>query len=103
MPRRRLHLHDGRTGAALTVRVAPRSSRNSIAGILEDGTVKIRLTAAPVHGEANKRLIEYLAKVVGVSRSSIEIVAGVTGRDKLISILGIDATTLHDRILAALE
>jgi uncharacterized protein len=103
MSRRRLRLHDGKAGAALTVRVTPRSSRNAIAGILDDGTVKIQLTAAPVDGEANLRLISLLAKTLDVPRSSIEIVAGATGRDKLISVIGIDTATLHARILAALE
>ena len=103
MIRRKLRLHNGKAGAALTVRVTPRSSRNGIAGVLDDGTVKIQLTAAPVDGEANHGLIELLAKTLGVPKSSIEIVAGATGRDKLISVLGIDTATLHDRILAALE
>jgi uncharacterized protein (TIGR00251 family) len=101
--RRTLRLHGGKAGAALTVRVTPRSSRNAITGILEDGTVKIHLTAAPVDGEANQKLIAFLASTLGVSRSSIEILAGATGRDKLISILGIDAATLHERVLAALD
>jgi hypothetical protein len=103
MARRTLRLHDGKAGAALTVRVTPRSGRNAIAGILEDGTVKIQLTAAPVDGEANQKLIAFLARTLDVPRSSIEIVAGATGRDKLISVVGIDAATLHERILAAVE
>jgi uncharacterized protein (TIGR00251 family) len=101
MARRKLHLHDGKAGAALTVRVTPRSSRNAITGIMEDGTVKIQLTAAPVDGEANRKLIELLAKTLDVPRSNIEIVAGEAGRDKLVSVLGIDAAALHARVLAA--
>jgi hypothetical protein len=96
-------LHGGKAGAALTVRVTTRSSRNEIAGILDDGTVKIHLTAAPVDGEANQQLVAYLAKTLDVPRSNIEIVAGATGRDKLITILGIDAATLHARILASMD
>ena len=103
MAPRNLRLHDGKAGAALTVRVTPRSGRNGIAGVLEDGTVKIQLRAAPVDGEANHELIELLAKTLGVRKSNIEIVAGATRRDKLISVVGIDAATLHKRILAALE
>ena len=65
--------------------------------------MKIQLTAAPVDGQANEKLIELLAKTLRVSKSSIEIVAGASGRDKLISIVGIDAATLHSRILKTLE
>ena len=102
MARRALRLHGGKVGAALTVRVTPRSSRNAVVGVLDDGTVKIQRTAAPVDGEANHKLMELLAKVLDVPRSSVEIVAGAAGRDKLISVLGIDASTLHQRILAAI-
>jgi len=96
-------LHNGKTGSALAVRVTPRASRNRIAAVLGDGTIKIQLTAAPVDGEANAKLIAFLAKVLDVAKSNIEIVAGTTGREKLISIVGMDAATLHERILANLD
>lgn len=102
MARRKMHLHDGRAGAALTVRVTPRSSRTGITGILDDGTVKIRIAAAPVDGEANHKLIEFLAETLHVPKTDIDIVGGAGGRDKLISVVGMDAPTLHARILAAL-
>jgi uncharacterized protein (TIGR00251 family) len=102
MPSRKFHIHDAKTGAALTIRVTPRSSRNEVSGILNDGTVKIRLTAPPVDGKANDALVEFLAEVLEVPRSRIEIVAGQTGRDKLVSILDLDAQTVHERILKKL-
>ena len=99
MKRRQYHLHDGQKGAALAIRVTPRSSKNEIAEILNDGTVRIRLMAPPVEGRANDALVSFLADVLDVSRSKIEIVAGETGRDKLVSVLGLDAETVHERIL----
>jgi len=101
--RRKYRLHDGKTGSALVVRVTPRASRNRIAEVLDDGTVRIHLTAAPVDGEANEKLIAFLAKILDVAKSRIEIVAGSTGRDKLISVVGMDAATLHKRIIAKLD
>lgn len=92
-------LHNGRSGAALAVRVTPRASRNEIAEILSDGTVRVRLTAPPVEGQANDALIDFLAEVLEVPRVNIEIVAGDAGRDKLVSILDLDAETVHNRIL----
>lgn len=103
MARRKLHLHDGRGGAALMIRVTPRAGRDRVAGVMDDGTVKIQLTAAPVDGEANQELIVFLAKTLRVPRSSIEIVAGATGRNKLVSVLGLDAATLRERVLAGLD
>jgi len=103
MSDRKHRLHDGKTGSALAVRVTPRAGRNRIAEVLSDGTVKIQLTAAPVNGEANEKLITFLAKILKVAKSNVEIVAGETGRNKLISIVGVDAATLHERILTNLD
>jgi hypothetical protein len=102
MPPRQYHIHDAKTGAALAIRVTPRASHNEVSEILNDGTVKIRLTAPPVEGKANEALVEFLSEVLEVPRSRIEIVAGQTGRDKLVSILDLDAQTVHERILRKL-
>jgi uncharacterized protein (TIGR00251 family) len=99
MASREFNLHNGKTGSALAIRVTPRASKNEIAEILADGTVRIRLTAPPVEGKANAALIEFLSDVLKVPRSKIDIVAGINGRDKLVSILDIDAETVHERIL----
>jgi uncharacterized protein (TIGR00251 family) len=103
MSSRQYHLHNGKKGSALAIRVTPRASRNEISEILSDGTVKIRLTAPPVEGKANQALIEFLADVLEVPRARIEIVAGTTGKDKLVSILDLDAETVHERILGKLS
>ncbi|KPL80990.1 hypothetical protein ADN00_00080 [Ornatilinea apprima] len=93
---------DGKTGVALTVRVTPRSKKNEIVEILDDGTLKIRLTAPPLEGRANKVLIQFLAEVLSVSESRIDIVAGETGRNKLVTIEDMDAKDLQARISLAL-
>ncbi len=92
-------LHDGKTGAAIAVRVTPRTAKNEIFAILDDGTVKIRLTAPPVEGKANKALIKFLSDVLDVPISSIEIVAGQTGHDKLVSIIGVDSELVQQKLL----
>ena len=103
MVSRQYHLHDGKKGAALAIRVTPRASHNEIVEILSDGTVRIRLTAPPVEGKANEALVEFLSKILDVAPSRIEIVAGMTGRDKLVSILDLDAESVHARILQNIQ
>ncbi len=103
MPKRNFHLHDGKRGSALAVRVTPRASQNKIVEVLSDGTVKIHLAAPPVDGEANTQLIAFLADVLNIAKSRIEIVAGMSGRDKLISVLDMDTETVHARILAQID
>ncbi|PWH13858.1 MAG: hypothetical protein DDG60_09095 [Anaerolineae bacterium] len=102
MEARKFRLHDGRRGAALAVRVTPRASRNEITEIQPDGTVKVRLMAAP-ETEANAALITFLAGVLGVPENKIEIVAGASGRDKLLSVLDIEKDEVQQRLLAYLE
>lgn len=65
----------------LTVKVQPKASRDEISGI-QDGALKIRITAPPVDGKANKHLVAYLAKLFRVPKSAIELLAGETGRNK---------------------
>lgn len=103
MTPRNFNLHDGKKGAALAIRVTPRASRNEIVEILSDGTVRIRLTAPPVEDKANHALVKYLADILAIAPSRIEIVAGATGRDKLVSILDMEAEDVHRIILQHLE
>ncbi len=100
MSDRKFNLHDGKRGSALAVRVTPRASRNEIVELLEDGTIKVRIAAPPSDNEANETLIDFLSEVLGVPKSRLDIVAGVSGRDKLISVIDMDAETAHARIQA---
>lgn len=69
----------------LTCRIQPRASRNEFAGLL-DGDLKIRITAAPVDGEANRHLVRFLAKAFGVPQQQVCIIRGGQGRHKTVSI-----------------
>ncbi len=99
LSRFRLHrFHDGRQGAALTVRVIPRASKTEIADILDDGTVRIRVTAPPTEGQANRVLVDFLAEVLDVAASNIEIVAGQNRRDKIVAIVGLTPQEVEERL-----
>lgn len=100
---RKFELHGGKHGAAIAVRVTPRMAKNEIYEILDDGTVKIRLTAPPVDGKANQALLEFLAKVLQVHLSNLEIIAGLSGRDKLITVMNMTAEQVQDRIIHQLN
>ena len=97
--KRQFHLHDGKMGSAITVRVTPRASKNEIFEILDDGTVKIRLTSPPSGGKANQALLDFLAEILEVPKTKMEIVAGETGKDKLVTISDLDSATVQERIL----
>ena len=97
------HLHDSKGGSALAVRVTPRSRKNEIVEVMDNGTVRIRLTTSPDKQEMNRALIEFLAQVLEVPSNRIEIVAGESGREKLVSIIDLDASTVQQRVLSQMS
>lgn len=95
---REFKITDAQQGAAFAVRVVPRASKNEIAGQVGDA-IKVRLTAPPVEGKANKALIAFLAQELGVRKSQVEIVAGETSRNKVICVLGLSPAEVEERLL----
>ena len=79
----------------------PRAKKTELAGLMDDGTLKIRLAAPPVDGAANKALIEFLAETLGIAKSQIDIIAGETSERKLLSLVGISPDEV-DAIIGAL-
>ena len=83
--------------------MTPRARKTEFGGILEDGTVRIRVAAPPVEGKANRAVIAFLAKALGIRKNMIEIVAGERGLDKIISIDGMPANEVEKQIKANLD
>lgn len=75
---------DGDT-LVLEIRLQPRAGGNSVLGI-DNGRVRIRVTAAPVDDAANLRMVALLAKEFGVAKSRIRLLAGSRQRDKRVAI-----------------
>ena len=76
-------------GVVITIFVQPRASKNMIAGLHGDA-LKIKLTAPPVDNAANKMCVQYLAKCLNISKSSLEIISGQTSRTKQILVRDAD-------------
>lgn len=76
------------------VRVAPRASRNRVVGI-QDGALKVALTAPPVDGAANEALKKLLAKALGVAKSDVEILRGDRARIKVLCVHGVSANDVR--------
>ncbi|MCF8062164.1 MAG: DUF167 domain-containing protein [Deltaproteobacteria bacterium] len=74
----------------IRVRLTPRSSRDEVLG-LEDGVFRIKLTAPPVEGKANKALVTFLSKALRIPRSAVAILSGGKSREKTLSIQGVSA------------
>jgi uncharacterized protein YggU (UPF0235/DUF167 family) len=76
----------------LAVRVSPRGGRNAVEGLREDAAgmqhVVVRVSAAPVDGEANDAVAATVAKWLGVKPRTVEIISSETARLKLLRIDG---------------
>lgn len=70
----------------LSVKVIPKSSRNEIVEQQADGTLRVKVAAAPEKGKANAELCDFLAKEFSVARSRVEVVAGHTSHRKQVVI-----------------
>jgi uncharacterized protein (TIGR00251 family) len=98
---RKFEITDARGGAALTIRVVTQAEKTEVAGVQEDGLLKIRLMASPAGDpSANQELIEFLAVQLGVPLDHIEIVAGAGGREKIVSIEGLTSDQVEERLYA---
>ena len=72
---------DHTDGVAIRVKVTPRASKNAVIGRRGD-SVAVKLTSPPIEGRANKDLIKFLAKLLGVAPSRVSIVKGETSEKK---------------------
>lgn len=68
-------------GVIFKITVQPRASRNEIVGLQGDA-LKVKLTAPPVEGAANRLCVAFLAKSLGVRKSDVEIIQGQRSRAK---------------------
>jgi len=74
----------------LSAYIRPRAGKNEFAGIFQ-GRLKMRISAPPVEGEANRECIVFLSKTLGIGKSEISLVRGEQSRQKTFLIArGID-------------
>ena len=97
-PHASLKITETEGGVIFTVHVQPRASRTEICGLQGD-ELKLRLTSPPVEDAANRLCIEFLAKKIGVAKSSVAIIAGMKSRHKTIRVAGITS----EQVLSLIE
>ena len=91
-------IRDTAQGATFAVKVHPRAKKNAVSGEVGEA-LKVSLTAPPVEGKANAACIAFLAEVLGVSRSSVTIIAGETGRQKVVRVSGLSAEAVREKVI----
>ncbi|HEX6107033.1 MAG TPA: DUF167 domain-containing protein [Gemmatimonadales bacterium] len=85
-------------GVRLHLRVQSRASRTEVAGRHGD-LLRVRIAAPPVEGAANDALVRFLARTLGVPRGAVRLVAGETGRTKVVEVAGLSEADARARLL----
>lgn len=95
-------LRETADGVVVQIQVQPRSSKNQLVGLQGDA-LKVKLTSPPVDGAANKACCAYLAKLFGVAKGAVELIAGDRSRQKRVLLKGLDAQTVETVLRAHLD
>jgi len=83
--------------AKISLLVYPNAAKNEMLGFT-DGVLRVKITAPPSKGKANKELVAFLGQLLEVSKSSISIIKGHTSRNKLITIDGLSQEEVRKRL-----
>lgn len=75
-------LKETKDGLIVNIKISPNSKRNEI--VREEEYTKIKITAQPIDGKANKALVEFLSKNFKIPKTSIKILKGETSKEKTI-------------------
>lgn len=79
----------------LKVKVIPLAKENRVVGY-QDDVLKVKVTAPPVGGKANKAVVKLLAHALGTKKGNVEIIRGSKSREKLIRIRDVDTRALRN-------
>ena len=81
----------------ISVRVTPRAARDSIAGFDKNGTLRVRVSAAPFDGAANDAACKLLARVLELPARDVVLISGATSRFKVFE-LPLAADQVRERL-----
>ena len=83
--------------AIIKLHVTPRGSKNEITGWRGD-VLCVKITAPPVDGAANEAVVRFMADLLGVRKSQVELVSGHKSREKTLRIAGLSQADVAARL-----
>jgi uncharacterized protein len=84
-------------GICFRVKVIPKASRSELVEWEKD-ELKVRLAAVPEKGEANTELVRYLADILEIGKSKIQLVQGETSRHKRVCVMGMALKEIEAKV-----
>jgi uncharacterized protein len=86
-----LDIRESREGLLIRLHVQPRAKRSEISGI-HNGALKVKITAPPVDDAANRAVIEFFSSLLGLPKTSFEIISGLKSREKTLQLNGLSGS-----------
>jgi uncharacterized protein len=83
--------------ATVELRVKPRAKRDKVE-LVDSNHLDVWVTSPPVEGKANEHVVKLLSKTLGVPKSSIEIIKGEGGKNKVVDISGLTKEEINVRV-----
>lgn len=74
-------IRSDRNGCIIEVHAQPQARKNEVVGLHND-RLKIKIKSPPVDGKANECLTEFIAELLNLNRSRVELIKGETSRQK---------------------
>ena len=91
-------IHPTCTGYLLKIQLSPGAAKNEVVGPYGD-RLKIRIAAAPEKNEANRALLAYLARRLGLPKDQLVLKSGFKDRSKVVEITSLEPQ-VRERLLA---
>ena len=85
-------------GVTLAIRVQLRSSRDEIIVDPTSDQLKVRITAPPVDSAANKAMLKFIAKSLGIPPRTASLIRGEKSRNKTVLVTGTQAKTMAGKL-----
>lgn len=89
---------DEHGNSLIAVKAVPGAKRDEIVGLLGE-RLKVRVSAPPEGGKANRAICELLAERLGVRARDVEVIAGHASAEKTVRVMGVDAAEVHRRLM----
>ncbi|MDD5591130.1 MAG: DUF167 domain-containing protein [Dehalococcoidales bacterium] len=83
--------------AKISLRVCPGAPRNEVLGFT-DGVLRVKVAAPPVKGKANRELLSFLSRLLGIKERDLAIIQGQTSRNKTVAVSGLSNQQVLDRL-----
>jgi len=81
----------------ISLRVYPNAGRNELAGFT-GGILRVKVSAPPSKGKANRELTIFISRLLGVGRDSVNIIKGHASRNKVVAIDGLSREEVMERL-----